>query len=193
MGVWRPRHAAHLSSPSSPSGGRLRDPGTRCTDLVPYGGLNSRSAFVTPEGNGRKSEVPGVSVTRSLSGDGSSTLPSPSRDRSSTPRTLGRLGHGHSLPGPWPRRPFPSRAPASDGRAPSRGASFRRPGPFSTTQARGGDAGSARRPRAPRALRPRCRREGRPGALAPRPRRRRPGARSESRRRRGGPRRRGPR
>ncbi len=24
-------------------------------------------------------------------------------------RTPGRLGHGHSLPGPWPRRPGPSR------------------------------------------------------------------------------------
>src|ERR1700759_4660279 len=34
-------------------------------------------------------------------------------------RTLGRLGHGHSLPGPWPRqaRPFYLRAPAPARRA----------------------------------------------------------------------------
>src|SRR4051812_13311682 len=49
-----------------------------------------------------------------------------------SPRTPGRLGHGHSLPGPWPRRPRPlpgrqlpkaaslTRAPASDDPVPQR-------------------------------------------------------------------------
>src|ERR1700748_272281 len=40
-----------------------------------------------PEEVGRNRDVPPVPVT--------------------SPRTLGRLGHGHSLPGPWPRRPRP--------------------------------------------------------------------------------------
>src|SRR4051794_5990719 len=48
------------------------------------------------------------------------TNPWRSRERSSTPRTPGRLGHGHSLPGPWPRRPASLTS----------GASFKRPRPF---------------------------------------------------------------
>src|SRR6201999_1891551 len=49
------------------------------------------------------------------------TDPSPARHRSVAPFIPGRLGHGHSLPGPWRRRPlaFP-RAPASTGLVPPR-------------------------------------------------------------------------
>src|SRR3954463_5429246 len=46
-------------------------------------------------------------------------LTSPARlpgvPRTST-RTPGRLGHGHSLPGPWPRRPVPCPTGASSTR-----------------------------------------------------------------------------
>src|SRR6202000_2252157 len=40
----------------------------------------------------------------------------PSRDPSAAPRTPGSLGHGHSLPGPWPRRPRPFPRPSHPGR-----------------------------------------------------------------------------
>jgi hypothetical protein len=66
-----------------------------------------RHVIATSEEGGRKRDVPGISATRSDIGDGSLAPPSCSRDPSSTPRTPGRISHGHSLPGPWPRRPRP--------------------------------------------------------------------------------------
>src|SRR6185437_5033479 len=60
----------------------------------------------------RKRGLPAVSVTRCAFRDGSVSLPCPSRDEPvalawaipATPHIPGRLGHGHSQPGPWPRR-----------------------------------------------------------------------------------------
>jgi hypothetical protein len=79
-------------------------------------GSNHGHVFQTSEEDARKGDVLGIFLTRPDIGDGSVALPWRSRDPSSTPRTPGRLGHGHSLPGPWPRRPRPfPRAPASPG------------------------------------------------------------------------------
>jgi hypothetical protein len=48
--------------------------------------------------------VPRVTLP-SFSRHGSVALPCPFGARSAPPNAPGRLGHGHSLPGPWPRRP----------------------------------------------------------------------------------------
>src|ERR1700735_800053 len=76
---------------------------------APIGALNRGHVIQTSEEGARKSDVLGVFVTRSVFGDGTVAPPCPPRDPSSTPRTPGRLGHGHSLPGPWARRPRPFR------------------------------------------------------------------------------------
>jgi hypothetical protein len=105
-----------------------------------------------PEEDGRKCGLPRIFVTRSHFGHGSVALPwailhartvalpwailhAParwgSREASPTPRTPGRPGHGHGLPGPWTGRPRPFRlrAPASDGPVPFAAASPSQPPP----------------------------------------------------------------
>ena len=64
-----------LSPPRVEIEGRKR---AACIDH-PIGGSNPGHVFVTSEEDGRKSDVPGISVPRSLFGDSSVTLPSPSR------------------------------------------------------------------------------------------------------------------
>ena len=76
-----------------------------------------RRRSLTVEEPGRKGGLPDVSVTRSDPGPMSDTDPSLPRDPPAilpapSPHVPGRLGHGHSLPGPWTRRPVPSRATA---------------------------------------------------------------------------------
>ena len=66
-----------------------------------------RSAVIRPRLQGMARDVRGAAGTRSWRRHGTFAGRSPSESRR-TPRTPGRLGHGHSLPGPWPRRPRPS-------------------------------------------------------------------------------------
>jgi hypothetical protein len=102
---------------------RKEGPGTRCVDLVLYRGPNPRSASVTVERHARKRGLLTISVTRPHLGDGPGTPWSRSRDEPvalplrtrgarvslpvTPPTSPGRLGHGHSQPGPWTRRPCP--------------------------------------------------------------------------------------
>jgi hypothetical protein len=102
------------SRPSSVSfRARKRGPGTRCVYLAPYRGVKARSAVVTVDQHAPKRGLPTLFLTGPDSRDAPVPPTSLSCAPSSTPRTPGRLGHGHSLPGPWTRRPVPSRAPAS--------------------------------------------------------------------------------
>jgi hypothetical protein len=116
---------------SSSSRAWKRGPGTRCVYLAPHRGVNSPSAVVTLDQHARKRGLPTLFLTGSHFRQGSVTLPRPSPAQLPPPlRTPGRLGHGHSLPGPWTRRPVPSpgaslRVPVPSGRQPAGPRPFR--------------------------------------------------------------------
>ena len=72
---------------------------------APIGAPNHGRVIATSEEDGRKGELPGVFLT-------DPALPSlrwKTPEPVTSSRTPGRLGHGHSLPGPWTRRPRPFR------------------------------------------------------------------------------------
>jgi hypothetical protein len=85
---------------------------TRCTDLGPYRGVKSVSRDL---GRWEPVTFHGPSSREARSSWRNAHAPRRSSRSLITSRTPGRLGHGHSLPGPWPRRPGPFhlRAPAT--------------------------------------------------------------------------------
>ncbi len=121
------------AAPSGPAPGEVED---RAVDLFHPPGWKIP---VTHPRHGRILDVPPVLVTDVPSlwllpaRHSPAFRPSPTRlpgvSRNS-PRTPGRLGHGHSLPGPWPRRPVPNPGASSQGRIPPPGASFQGHVPF---------------------------------------------------------------
>ena len=136
-----------LSQGSHRSGTNSGDPWERCrerhTDVTKMSG---RSQIHNGPGDDRRVEPPIGGLSRRASPGllgktrgtvnfpgSSSRIPGVRDEARTSPRHPGRLGHGHNLPGPWPRRPrpFQLRAPASQARTPrrSRRRSSSRPGP----------------------------------------------------------------
>jgi hypothetical protein len=125
--TWGRRRERHIRGPS---GVRFRSPETRSVYLGPYRGPKVRCVFVTSEEDRRKCGLPGVGVTRSLFGDGSSALPSPSARDPPVPAPSAVSATATTCQGRGRDGPSLTRAPARPGPVPSLDAGPRRSDPF---------------------------------------------------------------